>query len=261
VPVCHCRLIEGKLQRIPSNTFVLLRLQLIHLGGRQREIVELSILLDPTRRHALGQRHVALLQAPSEQDLRRGLAVLLGQLDDERLTEALPPDDGTVGLEGDVALGAPRRDVDAWAPGVDLVLRHGDDAPLSLASALLLQLGDVGLQLLEMVQAVVADPDASDLTRLDGLDERLPDALAVDGSTVRGVDQHEIDVVYTGVLQALVDLGLGLLIAEPLGRRDLGGVEDVGPGDATLLHCGADTGFIAVEDGRVHMSVADFEGL
>lgn len=60
----------------------------------------------------------------------------------------------------------------------------------TLSTSFLLELLDVLLELIEVVDTVIADADAADLTLLLSFDEGFPGAFAVRGTAVRGVYEH-----------------------------------------------------------------------
>lgn len=231
--VCICRqgiyrsVLQFTLDRIPADRRILLRLQLGHIFRGELKIIQRRILLDPRRRDALGQRDEAFLQAPPEQDLSLGLAVLLGQLHQCLLAPALALHDRRIGLAGDIPLREPLDDVVARAPRVDLVLADGDDAAVA---PLGLELGDVLLELVKVVDAVVADADGAELALLDRLDEGLPGALARRRAAVGRVEEHQVHVLDAGGLEALLDLGFRALVPAGLDDAggDFGGEEDLG---------------------------------
>jgi hypothetical protein len=115
--------------RIPTTRLIRpLRLQPLHLLPTQLKIIDISILLDPTRRHTLRQRHKPLLQTPAQQNLRPRLAMPLRDLLQGRVFRPLTPNQGTVRFDDDVAGVAPIDDVVTWEPGVQFPLSDGDSA-------------------------------------------------------------------------------------------------------------------------------------
>ena len=249
--------VEGRDGRVPADRLVLGRLQLLDVLGRQREVVDLSVLLDALGRDALGQWDVALLQGPPDEDLSLGLAVLVGQLLEHRLAPPLAADQGAVGLDGHAPLLAPLCDVVPRAPGVDLPLAHAQHAALARAAPLGLELLDVLLQLVEVVHAVVGHADVADLALLDALDQAAPGVLAGLGAAVGRVQQHQVDVLEPGDLEGLVDLVLGVLVGQGA-AGDLGGEEDLvtRDGGCDLADGGTTAGFVLVDGGRVDLGEA-----
>lgn len=114
---------------------------------------------------------------------------------------------------------------------MDLVLSNGNDTTVTPLS---LELGDMLLELVQVVDAVVADADRANLAFLNSLDESLPGALAGSGSAVRCVKKNQVEVVNTGRFQARCDLLLCGLISALDGRNgDFRGEEDLGTRDST----------------------------
>ena len=68
------------------------------------------------------------------------------------------------------------------------------------------QLGDVGFELFEVVDAVVADAKGADFAGLLGFDEGVPGAEAGGAAAVGGMD--EVAVVLASVLRAIGFKGL-----------------------------------------------------
>src|SRR5438552_786465 len=63
------------------------RRDLVHLGAGQFEVEDLEVLLDAGRGHRLRDHDVAELEVPAQHDLRRGLAVGLGDTRQHRLLQ------------------------------------------------------------------------------------------------------------------------------------------------------------------------------
>lgn len=226
-------LLQGLDGGIPRTNTILVRPQILDLLLRELEVKHLCILPDPRARDRLDQRDIPPLQTPPQQHLRLRLAVLVRQGRDLGLfAEALPSHNGAVGLHDDVARAAPAHDVRARKPRVQLPLPDGDDPALALA-ALGLEFLDVGLQLLEVVHAVVADADATNLACVHGVDEGAPCTFAVCAAAKGRVDEDEVEVVELRLGEGGVD-GVGCdVVVEPLleGGRDLGCEENGGAGD------------------------------
>jgi len=93
-------------------------------------------------------------------------------------------------------------------------LAKGDDSTrVSLTAALGLELLDVDLELVEVLDPVVADADAADFAFVDGLDESLPRALSPIGATIWAMKEDEINVFEPEFLQRGCDGFLGSLVA------------------------------------------------
>ena len=178
--VTHCRIPTTRLIRP-------LPLQPRHLVRTQLEIKDRSILLDACRRHALGQGHKPLLQTPSQQHLGPRLAVSIRDLVQDRVVGPLTPHERTVRLHDDAPGPTPVDDVVARQPGVQLPLADGDCAA-GAGTVLGLEGLDVGLELGEVMDAVVGDAEGADLARLLGGDQSVPGAEACGAAAVRGVD-------------------------------------------------------------------------
>lgn len=74
------------------------------------------------------------------------------------------------------------------------------------------------------------------------------------------MDEEEIEVLEAGVVQGLVDLLDGDVVGY-VAIEDLGGKEDVGTRDAGGLDGGAAGSLVAVDEGGIDVSVADFQGM
>lgn len=131
-----------------------------------------------------------LLQAPSQKNLCRGLAVLLRQCLQYRLIHALGLHQRRVGLHHNIALLQPRGDVLAMAPRVNLVLADIDLAADAAVNVL--------LELIEMVNTVVGDANGADFSGLLRFDESPPGACASLLSSVWGVDQDSTMLLVNG---------------------------------------------------------------
>lgn len=206
----------------------------------------------------LGKRDVTLLQAPPEKDLRLRLVVLLRKLYHGLLAPAFTPNNGAVRLNSHIALLTPLGNVIAGKPRVDLPLADAQDTTLALSTALLLELGDVLLQFIKVVNAVIAHTNGLDLALLDSLDESLPRALATLGSAIGSVQEHQIDVLEASLLEGALHLGLGIIVVEAA-AGDLGREEDLGAGDGLvdLADGGAAAGLVLVDGGGINLVERD----
>ena len=63
------------------------------------------------------------------------------------------------------------------------------------------------LQLIQMMDAIVADANAPHFTSLDGLYQCLPVAFASYGATIRCVDVYQVYIIETCRFERCVDLG------------------------------------------------------
>lgn len=79
----HISIITSR--RIPRTRFVRINIQLLHICIRELKVVYLRILLDPRLRDGLWQRYKALLQAPTEKDLRGRFVVRFADRSQYRL--------------------------------------------------------------------------------------------------------------------------------------------------------------------------------
>jgi len=96
-----------------------------------------------------------------------------------------------VGLDHHVAGAAPRHDVLAGEPGVDLPLADGEDAAGTGAVGAF-EVLDVRFELVEVVEAVVGDAEGADEAGFLGGDEHVPGFEAGGAAAVGGVDQVEV---------------------------------------------------------------------
>ena len=103
------------------------------------------------------------------------------------LLESLAPYDRTVRLDDDSPFPTPLYDVGPREPRVQFPLPDADLSALTFA-VLPFEVLDVGLQLGEMVDAVVGDADGADEAGAFGFDESEPGAVAGCGAAVGGVD-------------------------------------------------------------------------
>lgn len=67
--------IQSCSRRIPGTWRILLCVEAFHVFNAELEVEHIRVFLDPRMSNALGENHKAFLQAPTEQDLCRGLAV------------------------------------------------------------------------------------------------------------------------------------------------------------------------------------------
>src|SRR5699024_3058214 len=118
----------------------------------------------------------------------------------------------------------------------------------------------LGFELDEVLDAEVRGADGADPALVPQLDERLP---GLDGETLGGggpVDEVEVDLLEAEIGHGRVEGGEGRVAALVL-VGDLGGDEDVVPGEAGRLQGRADPGFVVVAAGGVDVAVSGFEGL
>ena len=87
-----------------------------------------------------------------------------------------------------------------------------------------------------------------------GITHRLPRALAVGRSTIGAVNEHQVDILESGLLQGRLYLRLCAVVANQASRH-LGGEENLVTGQtAALPDSFAATCLIAVCRGRVNLS-------
>ena len=150
------QIIQPAPRRIPTNRLIDPRIQRLHLLRRQAKIIQIRILINPTRRHALWQRHKPLLQPPPQQYLRRRLTRALCNGLQYGLLQPRALNERAVGF-GDDAVGlAPGVNVLAVAPRVPFPLSDADLAAFTRA-VLGFELRNVGLEFFEVDDAVVGD--------------------------------------------------------------------------------------------------------
>ena len=138
----------------------------MHLLAAQLPAVQLKVLLDPLLAHALGDDAPALLDAPGEQHLLRGLALLLRHLQQGGVAvqRAVGAAEAAVARAVDALLRAVLHQLRRRAVGVQLDLVDGGH---DLA-------GGVGEQLLQVADAEVRHPDVAHPARRRQLLQLLP---------------------------------------------------------------------------------------
>ena len=162
--------------------------------------------------------------------------------------------DGGVGLDADALRLAELQQLAGRVPGVDQQLVHVR--------------GHLGVleQVLEVGAQEVRHPDGADGPGPVRLLEGAPHlavllgvvAGAELGPRLRGVDEHQVDVVQPHRLQRLLDRGDRALVVLDLGgdlRRD----EQLLAGDPGSAHSLADAALVAVGLGGVDVAVADLD--
>lgn len=232
-------------------------LQTLHIFSSKLEVVYLRVLADPRGRYTLWEGDVALLQAPSQQDLRLGFLVLVGQNFERCFAPSLSSHQRAVRFDGDVSAAAPIDDVVPRAPGVNLVLDDIDAAALSLATTLALELLDVLFQLIKVVDTVVADSDGSDLSLFLGFDKCFPGTLAPLGPAIWTMQEHQIDVLETCLGERLLYLFLGVIVVD---ETDFGGEEKVGPRNVSALSDrSSGARLVLVRGGRIKLEISQYE--
>jgi hypothetical protein len=116
-------------RRIPTTRLIRpIPLQPLHLLPTQLKIKDLSILLDPPRRHAFRQRHKPLLQTPAQQHLSPRLPMPLRDLLQDWIFGPLTSNQGTVRFDDDATGTAPIDDGVTREPGVQFPLPDRDSA-------------------------------------------------------------------------------------------------------------------------------------
>src|SRR6478609_2489714 len=215
----------------------------------QLEPEQVEVLLDPARRHRLGDDDVAELEVPAQDRLGGGHVVGLSDRDD-----------GLV-LEHAEAAGRQR------APGL------GDDAVGRVEVAQLLldeervqldlvdrrELPGLVEQPLQVRDLEVADPDGRDPAVVAQRLHRLPRLGVAVGLRQRPVDEVEVQ----GLALQLVHRGVERLHGQVEPVRvvvELGGDPHV-VAEAAVLDRLADPGLVAVHGGGVEVLVTDLEGL
>ena len=96
------------------------RIQLLHIPSTQLKPIYVRILLDPTLRIALWQRHPVLLQTIPYQDLRRRLVMRLCEREQCGIVSFVIADQRRIGLYNDRVMVAVGDDSALLAPRVEL---------------------------------------------------------------------------------------------------------------------------------------------
>lgn len=154
--------------RTSSCSAKIQRIELGHVLVRKFEIVHVRICNDSLGGVRLGQGNVALLQRPADEDLSARLADSASDGFQHWVIEALPSDDGAVGLNYDTVSSAVVDDRFLLTPGVEFDLRRARDGSADCfpfgESAHLVDLGDgaasIG-ELLKMLLTLGAGRDRS----------------------------------------------------------------------------------------------------
>ena len=107
--------------------------------------------------------------------------------------------------------------------------------------------------MIDLLGAVVADPDRGDPPLLAGADHELPEPAGLIRRVRRSVDQPEVEVVG---LQLPQTAGEGLLLVADAPGRDLGGQENLLPVEPGIPQGLADPGLVAVAVSGVDVPVA-----
>jgi hypothetical protein len=145
-----------------------------------------------------------------------------------------PTYDGGVCLAKYAPLLAPLHNIRTCEPGVELYLIDADHTALPFAFFRSCPF-DPGLQLIEVMHAVVTHPDASDLAGLHTLDEGFPATNAVLLAAVRAMQKIEVDIFEASDLERIVDVLLSGFVAQVFGwnlRRE----EELFPWNSRLLY-------------------------
>lgn len=220
------------------------------LGGED-EVKALKVALDAVGSQRLGEDDVATSSVPVEEDLGRSLAVLLGNLANSGVLKLVAAGEGRVSLNLDAVLVAQVDESLALAEWVDLNLVDGGDNVRVLDEVL-----DVG-------STEVGDANRLDLAKLLGNLKSAPrfeTLLLIFG---RGVDQVEVEVVKTELVEGGAEGVEGSLVAV-VGVPELGADEYILAGGAGLLEPGADGAtaslLIGITSGGVDVAVAGVKG-
>lgn len=215
------------------------------------EVEAVEVALDAAGRQALGQDNVAAGGVPVQENLSRGLAVLLGDGADGRVLELVATGQRGVGLDLDAVLGAELDESLTLAEGVDLDLVDGGD---DLAG---------GQEGVHVGGAEVGDTDGLDLAQTLGVLESAPRLVTLLVAVTGGVDQVEVEVVKAGLVEGVAESLEGGLVAV-VGIPELGADEDLLSGGAGALQPGADgttaSLLVGVTGSRVDVTVAGVEG-
>lgn len=191
------------------------------------EVERLQVALDAAGSERLGEDNVAAGGVPVQKDLSGSLVVLLGNSADGGILELVAASEGRVGLDLDAVLVAELDESLTLAERVDLDLVDSGD-----------NLGVVD-KILEVGGTEVGDTDGADLTQtLGGLKgaPRLKTLLLI---LSRRVDQVEVEVVKTELVEGRAKGVEGSLVAV-VGIPELRADVDLLTGSVGFLHPGAD---------------------
>ena len=220
------------------------------LGG-ELEVEAVEVALDAVGSQALGQDNVAASSVPVEEDLGGGLAVLLSDAADGRVLELVASGERRVRLDEDAVLGAEVDKSLALAEGVELHLVDGGD--------------DLGVveEVVDVAGTEVGDADGPDLAQLLRNLERTPASETLLLVLTRGVDEVEVKVVQTKLVQR-VDEGVEGSLETMVGIPDLRADIDLLTGSASLLQPAADSTtaglLVGITSGGVNVTVAGVKG-
>lgn len=262
--VCLLVITEEDLDRKPTVTAnleaVLQVIELVNLLSSKLPAINVKVALNARLVDRLGNNTPALLDTPDQQNLLRGLALLLSELQQGRILVERGIGRAEAGVTSGVdTLGrVVGNQLGGGVVGVKLdLVDSGDDLG-----------GGVVQKDLEVLDAKVGDTDVADLAGgrqllhlLPGLDE-VPVwqvlGLVVGVGRAGPVDQVQIDVVDAQVLEGGVDSVLYTVVP---GVVQLGGDPDLVAWHTRVLDAGADLGLVAVGQGRVDVSVALEQGI
>ena len=139
---------------------------------------------------AIKTKYAHLLQAPSNQDLRPRLPVLLCQFLEDWFLRPQTPDYGTIRFDHNAPFLAPLDDIVPLQPRMQLPLSNIQRAA---------DFFHVGFEFIQMVHAVVADAKRANLTSFLRFDQSFPCAFPGFGAAIGRVDLVEINVGELGL--------------------------------------------------------------
>ena len=120
---------KGKVVQLTSDKVLIQPIHLLHVGVFNGEASNLPVLDDPRPFHALGQWHVAVLQAPPNQQLCRRARVLFGKRNNSCILHPQRPSKWRVRLYCDLVISAEGSNVFARIERVHLYLIHSGKDP------------------------------------------------------------------------------------------------------------------------------------
>jgi hypothetical protein len=176
-------------------------IQFRHVVLVKLEAIDVDVAGDSGWCIALGKRHESLLQTPSDEDLVGLLVVLLGDGDEGLVLALLVANDGAVGFDDNVVLLAVLDTVALLAPGVKLIANMlAQVVPSLTRSKTYLDLVDdrcfvaEGLDLINLMDTVVADTNIPHLAFLLCLLQGLPHQLPSLFTPIRTVNEEQVRI-------------------------------------------------------------------
>jgi len=165
------------------------------------ETSNLPIFLNAGLGHALWQRHITMLQAPSDQKLRRSARVLLRKRLDDRVLHLQSTYKRRIGLDDDAVFLAERGDICPGVERMDLDLVHNREYTrlrgkefFELCSELAVAISMEFISVAYMLESKIADTSSPDFACVDCIFDRLPRLQSHVFTTIRAMEKEEIYV-------------------------------------------------------------------